>query len=196
MSSLESLLSEVRACRQCDRYLPLGPRPILAAHEQSRILVIGQAPGIRVHHSGVPWDDASGSRLRTWMGLDREIFYDTHCLALVPMGFCFPGSGSGGDFPPRTECKDLWHERLLRELQRVQLTLLVGRFAQNFCLANRKQSTLTKTVQSWRDYRPKIIPLPHPSPRNNRWFKSNPWFVKQVVPYLQRRVRKILSHRT
>lgn len=192
MGSLESLLSEVRDCRECEAHLPLGPRPVLAAHAGSRILIVGQAPGVRVHNSGVPWNDPSGERLRDWMGVSREQFYDETKIAIVPMGFCYPGTGKSGDLPPRPECAPLWHERILNELPNIRFTLLIGRYAQSWYLGKQGQSTLTRTVAAWKDYTPKFLPMPHPSPRNNRWLKTNPWFEKDVIPYLKRRVRQML----
>ena len=193
MTELMSLLTEIRACRHCESCLPLKPRPILAAHPESRILIVGQAPGIRVHESGIPWDDASGQRLRDWMGISSNDFYDERNIAIVPMGFCYPGTGSGGDLPPRPECSELWHSQLLSGLKNVKLTLVIGRYAQDYLLAEQNKKTLTQTVQAWRDYTPKHLPLPHPSPRNNRWLKKNPWFESDVVPYLRRRVRQLVS---
>lgn len=193
MNALSKLLAEIRDCRECEADLPLGPRPILAASELSRVLIVGQAPGARVHESGVPWDDPSGKRLRDWMGVDDATFYDAKKIALVPMGFCYPGTGKGGDLPPRPECAALWHERLLAHLGGVRLTLTIGRYAHDYLLGQRKKASLTATVHAWKEYRPKLIPLPHPSPRNNRWLKSNPWFEKEVVPYLRRRVKQALT---
>ena len=193
MSALKSLIDEIRACRECESSLPLGPRPILAVNNDSKILIIGQAPGIRVHQSGIPWNDASGVRLRSWLGVTDSEFYDTSNFALVPIGFCYPGTGKGGDLPPRPECATLWHRSLLKQLDQVRLTLLVGRYAQETILANSRKASLTETVKAWRGYKPKHLPLPHPSPRNNRWLKSNPWFTREVVPWLQRRVKQVLS---
>ncbi len=190
---LQPLLTDIRQCRECEAHLPHGPRPILAASTASRILIIGQAPGSRVHDSGVAWDDPSGVRLRDWMGISPDEFYDESKIALVPMGFCYPGTGRSGDLPPRKECAELWHERLLGHLTNVKLTLVIGRYAQNYRLGDTLKSTLTKTVESWKDYTPANLPLPHPSPRNNRWLKHNPWFLKDVVPYLRRRIKRILK---
>lgn len=190
---LESLLVEVRKCRECEAHLPMGPRPVLAASQESRILIIGQAPGRRVHESGVPWDDPSGERLRDWMGISSEEFYDESRIAIIPMGFCYPGTGSSGDLPPRKECAELWHDRLLAQLPNVKLTLVIGRYAQDYRLGKGIKSTLTETVRSWKEFTPINLPLPHPSPRNNRWLKTNPWFLEDVVPYLKRRVKKLLK---
>lgn len=192
MNPLEALLTDIHACRECESCLPLGPRPIVAAHEQSRVLIIGQAPGLRAHESGVPWDDASGDRLRDWMGITREDFYDPTKLALVPMGFCYPGTGDSGDLPPRKECSELWHEHLLAHLDEVKLTLVVGRHAQRYRLGRRTKPTLTETVKAWKEFTPSTIPLPHPSPRNNRWLARNPWFVSDVLPYLKLRIARLM----
>ncbi len=190
---LQLLLTDIRQCRECEAHLPHGPRPVLAASTESRILIMGQAPGSRVHESGVAWDDPSGERLRDWMGISSEDFYDETKIALVPMGFCYPGTGRSGDLPPRKECAELWHERLLAHLTNVKLTLVIGRYAQDYRLGDKLKSTLTETVENWKDYTPVNLPLPHPSPRNNRWLKNNPWFLQDVVPYLRRRVKKLLK---
>ncbi len=193
MSSLRALLVKVRECQECAAHLPLGPRPVLAATEKARILIIGQAPGLKVHECGVPWDDASGERLRAWLGISRGEFYDDSKLALVPMGFCYPGKGATGDLPPRPECARLWHHQILAKLVNVRLTLLVGRYAQAYRLGDKSQSTLTKTVQAWQEMTPDLLPLPHPSPLNNRWLKKNAWFERDVIPYLQKRVKELLT---
>ena len=192
-SSLQLLLGQIRDCRECESKLPCGPRPILAAHRNSRILIIGQAPGVRVHESGVPWDDPSGERLRQWMGIDRDVFYDESKIALVPMGFCYPGTGKSGDLPPRPECARLWHGPLLEKLSRVKLTLLVGNYAQNARMGDERKSSLTETVKAWKEFRPAVLPMPHPSPRNNIWLSKNPWFQDKVLPYLRMRVRRLLA---
>ena len=191
--ALPQLLVDIRACRHCEDNLPCGPRPIVAAHQDASILIIGQAPGLRVHKSGVPWDDASGQRLREWMGIDPSVFYDETKIALVPMGFCYPGTGKSGDLPPRPECEELWHERLLAELTNVKMTLVIGAYAQRFRLGKSRKATLTATVQAWKEYRPASLALPHPSPRNNIWLKKNPWFETDVVPYLKSRVTRLLK---
>ncbi|MFT5527517.1 MAG: uracil-DNA glycosylase [Pirellulaceae bacterium] len=191
-SSLLKLLVEIRGCRECEKDLPCGPRPILAAHQDASILIIGQAPGQRVHDSGVAWADPSGDRLRDWLGVDSADFYNESKIALVPMGFCYPGTGKSGDLPPRPECAELWHERLLEKLSGVKLTLVVGAYAQKYRLGKQRKSTLTATVQAWKEYRPACLPLPHPSPRNNIWIKKNPWFAEEVLPYLKQRVKRLL----
>lgn len=192
MAKLPRLLREVRRCEICADHLPEGPRPIVAAAATSRVLIIGQAPGRRVHASGIPWDDPSGTRLREWLRVTPEQFYDPALFALVPMGFCFPGTGSSGDLPPRPECAEAWHERILERLPDVKLTVLLSQYALARYLGDSRKATLTATVQAWKEYRPRFIPLPHPSPRNNIWLKKNPWFVEEVLPYLRRRVRQAL----
>jgi uracil-DNA glycosylase len=186
--SLGSLLAEIRACRACEAELPLGPRPVLQAHAEARILVVGQAPGARVHASGIPWDDASGQRLRGWLDVDATTFYDATKFAIVPMGFCYPGRGKGGDNPPRPECAPLWLDRLLAQLPAIRLTLLIGQYAQQRFLGSARKASLTDTVRAWHDYGPAILPLPHPSPRNQVWLKRNPWFGVDVLPELRARV--------
>ncbi len=188
---LTGLLEEIRSCEVCTEHLPLGPRPVVSAHRDARLLIIGQAPGKRVHESGVPWDDPSGDRLRKWLGIDEKRFYGKR-IALVPMGFCYPGTGRSGDLPPRRECAELWHEKLLDKLPNVKLTLLLSRHAQRYYLGDRMEESLTQTVKAWREYVPDQLPLPHPSPRNNRWLKKNPWFEKEVIPYLRLRVSRLL----
>lgn len=190
---LPLLLDEVRACTICAPHLAAGPRPVLTAHSRARILIIGQAPGRRVHETGVPWDDPSGERLRDWLGVDRETFYDEEHIALLPMGFCYPGKGKSGDLPPRPECAATWHAPLLEHLDRVQLTLLIGQYAQAHYLGERRAKTLTQTVERWRDYLPRYLPLPHPSPRNNLWLRKNPWFAEQVLPHLRSRIDEALA---
>lgn len=189
---LNRLLKEIRACNVCEASLPLGPRPILSAKPTAKILIIGQAPGAKVHASGIPWDDASGDRLRDWMGITREIFYDASVIALVPMGFCYPGKGNSGDLPPRPECAPLWHRKVLELLPQIRLTLLIGQFAQNYYLSGRVKKTLTDTVRAFKEYRPKYFPLVHPSPRNQIWMKKNPWFEKAVIRELKKSVASIL----
>lgn len=187
--SLAALLRDVRACRACASALPLGPNPILRAHQDARVLIVGQAPGIRVHQSGIPWNDPSGDRLRLWLGLDREAFYDETHIAIIPMGYCYPGTGASGDLPPRRECARLWLDRLLGELPEIRLTLLIGQYAQAHFLAGSRKSNLTETVRAWREYFPRFLPLPHPSPRNLRWLKNNPWFEAEILPELRAAVQ-------
>ncbi|WP_461515670.1 uracil-DNA glycosylase family protein [Porticoccus sp.] len=184
--ALHDLLAEVRTCQLCTD-LPLGPRPVLRVESSATILVIGQAPGTRVHASGIPWDDPSGERLRSWMGLSREQFYDASRIAIMPMGFCYPGRGRSGDLPPRKECAPQWHRAILDQLPYVRLTLLIGQYAQAYYL-NDRGLTLTERVKQWRDYLPDILPLVHPSPRNYCWLAKNPWFEEEVVPNLRSEV--------
>ena len=187
--SLDSLLHRIRACRLCEAQLPLGPNPVLRARADARLLIVGQAPGLKVHESGIPWNDASGIRLRHWLGIERETFYDEARVAIVPMGFCYPGRQGSGDAPPRPECRATWHPRLLPQLKAVRLTLLFGQYAHAYFLGDRRKATLTETVRAWREYGPTLLPMPHPSPRNVGWFKANPWFEAEVVPALRERVR-------
>ena len=191
--SLNRLLAEVRACRACEAHLPLGPRPVIQAGGSARILIIGQAPSARVHVSGVPWDDRSGERLRDWMDIDAETFYDKSRIAILPMGFCYPGRAASGDRPPRRECAPLWLDRLLEHMPSIELTLLVGRYAQAHFLGPAGGASLTATVEAWRVHAPRVIPLPHPSPRNIAWFIANPWFDGELLPVLQRSVRELLG---
>ncbi len=191
--ALDALLSEIRTCRLCESHLPLGPRPVLRASATSRLLIVGQAPGTKVHASGIPWDDASGKRLREWLGMDADAFYDVAKIAIVPMGFCYPGKAGSGDAPPRPECRATWHPRLLPLLKNVQLTLLLGQYSQEYFLGKRRKGSLTETVAAWREYMPTHLPLPHPSPRNVGWFKANPWFDADVVPMLRERVREAFA---
>ena len=190
---LDRLLAEIRACRVCEAHLPLGPNPVLQAGAGARLLVAGQAPGRRVHASGVPWQDASGDRLRQWLGIDAATFYDRQRVALVPMGFCYPGKAGSGDAPPRPECRATWHPRLLPLLPRVELTIVIGQYAQAYFLGARRRPSLTATMQAWREYLPGCLPLPHPSPRNVAWFKANPWFEGEVLPELRERVARLLG---
>lgn len=185
------LLREVRACQICSEHLPLGPRPVLQLTSAARLLIIGQAPGSKVHQSGIPWNDASGDRLRDWLNLDRSVFYDAAKVAIIPMGLCYPGAGeSGGDMPPRPECAPLWHERLLNHLPDRQLTLLIGQYAQRHYLGSRRKGSMTETVRSFSDYCPHFFPLPHPSWRSQIWMQKHPWFERSVIPELRNAVRK------
>ncbi|HEX6575227.1 MAG TPA: uracil-DNA glycosylase family protein [Gemmatimonadaceae bacterium] len=192
-ATFDQLLAAVRACRVCEAHLPLGPRPVIQARETARVLIVGQAPGARVHETGIPWDDPSGERLRRWMGIDSSVFYDASRVAIIPMGYCYPGRAKGGDAPPRPECARLWHSQLLSWLPSVELTLLVGLHAQRHYLRKRAKPTLSQTVKSWREYAPEFIPLPHPSPRNQPWFARHPWFEAELAPALQRRARSVLD---
>ena len=192
MSGLDKLLAEIRACTICAEHLPLGPRPVLRVSGSVNLLIIGQAPGTKVHESGVPWDDASGERLRDWLGLTPDVFYDDTRVAIMPMGFCYPGSNhKGGDNPPRPECAPAWHSKVLEFIPQVELTLLVGMYAQKQYLGPTAGKTMTETVRAWRDYLPGVLPTPHPSWRTTGWMKKNPWFEEDVVPDLQNRIRKL-----
>ena len=191
--SLGDLLAEIRACRICEAHLPLGPRPVLRASRSARILIAGQAPGTKVHESGIPWNDPSGDRLRIWMQIGPGTFYDEARIAIVPMGFCYPGREErGGDKPPRPECAEAWHERLLAALPDVELTLLAGTYAQAYHLGPRRKKSLTETVRAFAEYGPQEIPLPHPSWRTVGWQKRNPWFEAEVLPLLRQRVRELI----
>lgn len=194
ISSLASLLTEVRACALCAEHLPLGPRPVVQMHSSARILVAGQAPGRKVHETGIPFNDASGDRLRAWLGISREVFYDAKRVAILPMGFCYPGTGKSGDLPPRPECAPAWRAALLSRLKNLQLTLVIGRYAQVYHLPN-EGASLTEAVQAWRKTWPHTVPLPHPSPRNILWLKRNPWFEMELLPVLRSRVAEVLAHR-
>ncbi len=186
---LAALVAAARACRVCAEHLPLGPRPVLRARESARLLIVGQAPGTRVHETGVPWNDPSGDRLRHWLGLDREAFYDEARIAIVPMGLCYPGRDPrGGDMPPRPECAPLWHPPLRAALPGIELTLLVGSYAQRYYLGKSRKASMSETVRAWRDTLPEVLPLPHPSWRNTAWLRKNPWFEADLVPVLRQRV--------
>ena len=191
-SPLPSLLKEIAACTLCSGKLPCAPRPVLAASASARLLIVGQAPGRRVQESGIPWNDASGQRLRQWLNMSPEVFYDNRQVAIVPMGFCYPGTGRNGDLPPRIECAPAWHARLLAAMPEIRLTLLIGTYAQKFYLAGRAHPALTDTVAHWRDYLPAYFPLPHPSPRNTLWLKRNPWFEADIIPALRQQIERAL----
>ena len=188
---LNSLLGQVRACTICSG-LPLGPKPLLQADSAAQILIVGQAPGSKTHEKGRPFDDVSGKRLRNWLGVTEDQFYDPSLFAIIPMGFCFPGTGKGGDMAPRPECAPAWRKPLLQALPNIKLTLVLGQYAMNWHLGERKSKTLTETVKRWQEFWPDHLPLPHPSPRNIRWFKANPWFEAGVIPVLQERVRALV----
>lgn len=190
---LPELLSQIRACSRCAAYLPLPPKPVVRAEATARLLIVGQAPSVRVHETGLSWNDASGKRLRAWLQIEKDVFYDQRQVAIVPMGFCYPGKGSSGDLPPRAECAPQWHDKLLACLPQIGLTLLVGQYAQKYYLGGKVQKNLTETVRAWRNYAPQYLPLPHPSPRNLLWFKRNPWFEEEVVPILRQRVGECLA---
>lgn len=189
---LDPLFAQIRQCRRCEPDLPAGANPVIRGKSSARILIIGQAPGIKVHESSIPWNDASGQRLRRWMGLEDAVFYDESRIAIMPMGLCYPGKGRSGDLPPRPECAPLWHEAVLNQLPEIRLTLLIGQYAQQYYLKD-KPKTLTDTVRQGTRWLPEYLPLPHPSPRNTLWLKRNPWFEQDVVPAFQKKVSEILS---
>lgn len=191
MSELETLLPRVRACTLCADFLPKGPRPVVQASTKARILIAGQAPGRKVHESGKPFDDASGDRLRDWLGVSRDEFYDAEKFAILPMGFCYPGTGSNGDLPPRPECAPTWRTELLRALPQLELTLAIGQYAIRWHRPARYKS-VTAAVRDWRAFWPGLLATPHPSPRNNLWLRRNPWFEAEVVPPLRQRVQQLL----
>jgi uracil-DNA glycosylase len=192
MTRLERLSAEAQACRLCAAHLPLGPRPVFRVSGSARLLIVGQAPGRIVHETGIPWNDRSGDRLRDWLGIEREIFYDRRRIAILPMGFCYPGTDdNGGDNPPRPECAPAWQARFLALMPRIELTLLVGSYAQAFHLGSSRRATMTETVSAWRDHPTALLPLPHPSWRNTAWLKKNPWFERDLLPVLRRRVAKL-----
>jgi uracil-DNA glycosylase len=192
--ALDTLLAQARACRVCEAQLPHGPRPVLQASASARVLIVGQAPGARVHDSGVPWDDKSGERLRAWMGIDAARFYDATQVAIIPSGLCYPGKAASGDRPPRPECAPRWLHPLRAQLHEVRLTLAVGQYAQREILGRAAGADLTATVRDWRRFAPACFPLPHPSPRNVAWFKANPWFEAEVLPALRAAVAQALAH--
>ena len=190
----KKLIKEVRGCSICMPHLPMGPNPVFRINPKAKILVAGQAPGIRVHSTGIPFNDPSGVRLREWMGIDDETFYDEEKIAIIPMGFCYPGTGERGDLPPRKECADTWRDELISYLPDIQLTLAIGMYAIDWHLKGSKKKTLTETVKSYKEYMQNgILPLPHPSPRNNIWLKRNAWFEKEVITELKTKIRIILN---
>ena len=189
----QTLLNDISRCTLCADHLPLGPRPVLQAASEASILVVGQAPGTAVHATGQPFNDPSGDRLRRWLGVSRERFYDAQQFALVPMGFCYPGKGRGGDLPPRPECAPQWRRAVLAQLPNIQLTVLVGRYALSAHIEGAQRQAVTNVVAAWRDHWPAIMPLPHPSPRNTRWLRDRPWVEADLIPVLQERVSAILA---
>lgn len=186
------LVASARACTLCAPHLPLGPRPVFQVDPRARILIAGQAPGRRVHASGIPFDDASGDRLRDWLGIDRAAFYDVRRVAILPMGFCYPGTGAGGDLPPRPECASTWRDDFMAQLPAVELTLVLGQYAMDYHLKTGR-TAVTEVVRDWQRHWPAALPLPHPSPRNNRWLVRNPWFAETVLPVLRARVASVLG---
>jgi len=189
----KKLMQDIKSCRLCESHLAHGVRPILQINPSARLLIVGQAPGRKVHESGVPFDDASGQRLREWLGISKKDFYNSRKVSILPMGFCYPGTGKSGDLPPRPECEIAWRQQLMAHLSNVKLTIVLGRFAQIYHFGN-PGHTLTELVKSWEQWWPEKIPLPHPSPRNNIWLKKNPWFEIEVLPTLKTRVANILQH--
>ena len=205
MLPYEKLLLDVKSCTHCEASLPLGARPVLNFHPNSKILIVGQAPGTKVHNTGIPWNDPSGNRLREWLSVDRETFYNVNNFSIVPMGYCYPGKGKSGDLPPRKECTELWLNKILKELQNIKLILCIGIYAQDYYLKSIKKKNLTETVKAWKEYqnititediKAQIIPLPHPSPRNLLWLKKNPWFEIEVVPELKKITHNLLKIKT
>lgn len=190
---MENLLNEIRNCRVCEEHLSDGCNPIISASEESKIVIIGQAPGRKVHDSNIPWNDKSGDNLRDWLGVNKETFYNPKNFAIVGMGFCYPGTGKSGDLPPRKECAPLWHPQLHKEMNNVKLTILIGQYAQKYYLGKKARRTLTETVEHYHEYLPKYFVLPHPSPRNNIWQSKNRWFPSEVLPELKERVNSILQ---
>jgi uracil-DNA glycosylase len=187
------LLQDVQACNICQPVLPHGPRPVLQFHPKASILIAGQAPGRKVHETGIPFNDPSGDRLREWLGVNRETFYNAQKIAILPMGFCYPGTGKSGDLPPRPECAATWRAQLLAHLPNIKLILVIGQYAQDYHLTDSPYSTVTETVKAWKDFWPERLPLPHPSPRNNIWLKRNPWFTTELLPILRQQVQTILE---
>ena len=188
--TLLKLLEDIRACKSCD--LPHGPRPVVQADEGARILIVGQAPGRRVHETGIPFNDPSGDRLRDWMGIDRDTFYDARKIAIAPMGFCYPGTGKSGDLAPRPECAKQWRAPLMAQLPNIKLTVIIGQYAIDWHLGAEKRKTLAENVRAGQELGPDRIVLPHPSPRNNIWIKKNPWFLDDILPTLKSRVQELL----
>ena len=189
---MEKFRAEIKGCQICINHLLLGTNPVFQIGAGARVVIIGQAPGKKVHESGIPWDDASGNRLRVWLEISDGTFYDADKLALVPMGFCYPGKGKSGDLPPRPECAPKWHDQIFARLENIGLKILIGQYAQQYYLKDRVKSTLTETVKAYNEYLPGIIPLPHPSPRNNIWLRKNPWFEKDLLPVLRSRVASLM----
>lgn len=189
MNEMDKLYEQIKQCEVCKEHLPLGPRPIVQLSSHSKIVIIGQAPGRKVHETGIPWNDASGKKLKTWLGVDDAAFYNAGIFSIMPMGFCYPGKAPSGDMPPRPECAPLWHPQILSRFDNPPLLLLIGQYAINYYLKKEKKSSLTETVKHFRDYLPKYFPMPHPSPRNQYWLKINPWFTEEAIPTLQHYVK-------
>ncbi len=190
---MNKLHEEIVKCKICKESLPFEPKPIVSFSSESKIVIIGQAPGSKVQNSGIPWDDQSGDKLRDWLGVDKKTFYDTSKIALVPMGFCYPGKGKSGDLPPRKECAPQWHNQIFKSMKSTKLKLLVGQYSQKYYLGNKAKINLTVTVKSFKEFLPEYFPLPHPSPRNNIWLKKNQWFNEKLVSKLRAVVNEILK---
>lgn len=191
---MQNLLFQIKNCTVCEPHLDLGANPVVAAHQNSKIVIVGQAPGTKVHNSGVPWNDQSGKQLRKWLNVSNEDFYNKELFAIMPMGFCYPGKGKSGDKPPRKECAPKWHQPLFEQMSNVKLVILIGMYAQNYYLKGKAKRTLTETVDNYPEYLPRYFVLPHPSPRNRFWLSKNPWFLENVVPELQRITKSILDN--
>lgn len=187
---MNNLLNKIHRCEVCKEHLPLGVRPIVQLNPFSKVVIIGQAPGRIVHDTGIPWNDASGRKLREWMNVDEATFYDPDCFSIMPMGFCYPGKGLSGDLPPRPECAPLWHPQVFKYFKHKPLILLIGQYAQRYYLKKQFNGSLTETIRDFKKFLPEYFPLPHPSPRNRNWVKLNPWFQKDVVPELQKRIEE------
>jgi uracil-DNA glycosylase len=190
---MKKLLNDIRSCAVCKKHLPCKPRPIIQASTRSKIIIIGQAPGLKVQNSGVPWDDASGDELRRWLGVTKNQFYDKNIFALMPMGFCYPGKGTSGDLPPRAECAPLWHDKLMKKMKVTELILLIGQYAHQYYLGEKAKATLTDTVRLYEEFLPRYLPLVHPSPRNRIWQKKNPWFEKEIIPFLRGKLKSLIA---
>lgn len=190
---MKTLLNKIRQCDVCKDHLPLGPRPVVQLNPYSKIIIISQAPGRRVHETGIPWNDASGRKLREWLNVDEATFYDPIVFSIMPIGFCYPGKGISGDLPPRPECVPLWHSKILKNYRSTPLILLIGQYAQRNYLKKESKSSLTETVKNYKEYLPKYFPLPHPSPRNQNWVKVNPWFMEEAIPELRKRIRVAIN---
>lgn len=192
------LINDIRQCKLCEKHLALGTNPVLQVSPAAKIIIAGQAPGIKVHQSSIPFDDKSGERLRQWLNIDKSTFYNEEIFAILPMAFCYPGKGKSGDLPPRPECAEKWRNQLLKQLPNIELIITIGIYAQTWHLPEKKENTLTETVKNWLHYynntTPAVIPIPHPSPRNNIWLKKNTWFEQDVVPMLQTQIKKIITN--
>lgn len=191
---MDKLIKEILACKVCEKYLPFEPNPIVQFGKHSKIIIIGQAPGSKVHNNGIPWNDKSGDELRRWLGVTKEQFYNEKLFALVPMGFCYPGKGKSGDLPPRPECAPLWHERIFEKISDKKIIILIGQYAQKYYLGNRFKKNLTETVKHSQEFLPDYLPLVHPSPRNNIWQKKNSWFEKNLIPQIQFLTNQIIRN--